>query len=195
MGGSMADSGCARRDPHGAGKHTASSEEEPGVHHHHRRRSGRRRALRVRSSSRRARCSRAERRVGHALLDPRHGSARRLGSRSRERRRSSLCSNRLSARSTSSTIPTHMPLHEASTPSTPSTPSRKRKRSSMFDVERTICLACGRKLPESLRWMASLRCHDCRDGRAPLRADFARWERELRLRIEPLQYWDEPTAA
>jgi hypothetical protein len=44
-----------------------------------------------------------------------------------------------------------------------------------------ICLACGGELPDSLRWAASLRCHNCRDVNAPVRADFGRWEREYRL--------------
>lgn len=63
-----------------------------------------------------------------------------------------------------------------------------------------ICLACGRELPDSLRWTASLRCHDCRDANAPLRADFGRWEREyrsMRLRLETLRRpsSEAPTAA
>jgi hypothetical protein len=63
-----------------------------------------------------------------------------------------------------------------------------------------ICLACGRELPESLRWAASLRCHDCRDLNTPLRAEFGRWEREYRLmrsRLDTLRLpaSDAPTAA
>ncbi len=60
----------------------------------------------------------------------------------------------------------------------------------MSDLGGIICLACGVELPESLRWSASLRCHGCRDLSAPLRADFARWEKEFRLirsRLESLR--------
>jgi hypothetical protein len=35
----------------------------------------------------------------------------------------------------------------------------------------TTCLACGGRIAPSLTVGASLRCHDCRDGHAPLRAD------------------------
>jgi hypothetical protein len=45
-----------------------------------------------------------------------------------------------------------------------------------------ICLACGGTLPDPLRFAASLRCHDCRELNAPLRAEHARWERALRHR-------------
>lgn len=61
-----------------------------------------------------------------------------------------------------------------------------------------ICLACGRDLPDSLRWTASLRCHDCRELNTPLRVEYGHWERELRrslldaLRVDPSE---EPTAA
>jgi hypothetical protein len=62
-----------------------------------------------------------------------------------------------------------------------------------------ICLACGSELPESLRFGASLRCHTCRELRAPLRTDLARWEREFRVmraRLDELRAWEEaPTAA
>jgi hypothetical protein len=69
----------------------------------------------------------------------------------------------------------------------------------MRDFGQMICLACGSELPESLRWGASLRCQTCREHSAPLRTDFARWEREFRLmqaRLEELRAWEEaPTAA
>ncbi|MHB8644086.1 MAG: hypothetical protein ACYDA3_14510 [Gaiellaceae bacterium] len=46
-----------------------------------------------------------------------------------------------------------------------------------------ICLACGEPLPEALARCASLRCADCRDERAPIRADLlARLRRPIRLR-------------
>jgi len=35
----------------------------------------------------------------------------------------------------------------------------------------SICLACGAALAPALERFASLRCHDCRDVGAPLRAD------------------------
>ena len=35
----------------------------------------------------------------------------------------------------------------------------------------TTCLACGDCIAPSLAVVASLRCHDCRDAHAPLRAD------------------------
>jgi hypothetical protein len=44
-----------------------------------------------------------------------------------------------------------------------------------------ICLACGGELAEPLRRAASLRCHDCRELNAPLRVEYARWERALRF--------------
>ena len=70
----------------------------------------------------------------------------------------------------------------------------------MPDLGGIICLACGTELPESLRWTASLRCHECREVNAPLNADFARWEREFRLvrsRLEGLRNFsaEAPTAA
>src|SRR6266536_4916372 len=41
----------------------------------------------------------------------------------------------------------------------------------MFD--RDTCLACGEPIAPVLRASGSLRCHDCRDRRAPLRAESA----------------------
>jgi hypothetical protein len=35
----------------------------------------------------------------------------------------------------------------------------------------SICLACGDRLPPALERSASLRCHDCRDLSAPIRAE------------------------
>jgi hypothetical protein len=40
-----------------------------------------------------------------------------------------------------------------------------------------ICLACGCELPEPLRRMASLRCHDCRALNAPLHVEHLRTKR------------------
>jgi hypothetical protein len=70
----------------------------------------------------------------------------------------------------------------------------------MFDLGRIICLACGCELPDSLRRTASLRCHDCRDLRSPLRMELARWDQEFRLlrgRLEDLRTCstEAPTAA
>jgi hypothetical protein len=70
----------------------------------------------------------------------------------------------------------------------------------MSDLGGIICLACGVELPESLSWTASLRCHSCRELQSPLRAEFARWEREFRLmrsRLENLRDYsaEAPTAA
>src|SRR5207249_2140021 len=31
-----------------------------------------------------------------------------------------------------------------------------------------LCLSCGAQLTSTLAWLASLRCHDCRDSRAPI---------------------------
>jgi hypothetical protein len=35
----------------------------------------------------------------------------------------------------------------------------------------STCLACGARIAPALTAGASLRCHDCRDSHAPLRAD------------------------
>ena len=37
--------------------------------------------------------------------------------------------------------------------------------------EQPLCLACGCVLPPMLRDTGSVRCHDCRDEMAPLRAE------------------------
>lgn len=69
----------------------------------------------------------------------------------------------------------------------------------MSELGGVICLACGGDLPDVLRRTASLRCHDCREGHTPLRADLAGWERDFRLlhaRLDGLRaspMW--PTAA
>jgi hypothetical protein len=52
----------------------------------------------------------------------------------------------------------------------------------MFSSGGLICLACGAALPEPLRATASLRCHDCRELNAPLRAEHTHGQRGLRLR-------------
>jgi hypothetical protein len=41
----------------------------------------------------------------------------------------------------------------------------------MRDVLNFLCLACGAPLPAVLKRAAALRCHDCSDDDAPLRAD------------------------
>jgi hypothetical protein len=64
----------------------------------------------------------------------------------------------------------------------------------MSNYVEPICLACGCELPGSLRWAASLRCHDCREANAPLRIEYARWERAHMLRRAMLDR-DEPSAA
>ena len=38
--------------------------------------------------------------------------------------------------------------------------------------EQTKCLACGGALAQALTVAGSLRCHDCRDERAPLREEY-----------------------
>ena len=44
------------------------------------------------------------------------------------------------------------------------------------------CLACGGRIASSLAWAGSPRCHDCRDAKAPLRADLVEsGGRQLRL--------------
>jgi hypothetical protein len=63
--------------------------------------------------------------------------------------------------------------------------SRKKAGRSLFPVRgrRTmfqmtlICLACGEELQPALADAGSLRCQDCRDTHAPLRADFATEQR------------------
>jgi hypothetical protein len=42
------------------------------------------------------------------------------------------------------------------------------------------CLACGSRMAPSLVLAASLRCHDCRDNHAPLRAELVEPKPELR---------------
>jgi hypothetical protein len=41
----------------------------------------------------------------------------------------------------------------------------------MRRLARLLCLACGESMPPVLRHAASLRCHDCLDADAPIRAD------------------------
>jgi len=49
----------------------------------------------------------------------------------------------------------------------------------------SICLACGDDLSPALARSTSLRCHDCRDAGAPIRADLlARMPRPLRRRLK-----------
>jgi hypothetical protein len=49
----------------------------------------------------------------------------------------------------------------------------------------SICLACGDGLSPALARSASLRCHDCRDAGAPIRADqLARMRRPIRRRLK-----------
>jgi hypothetical protein len=38
-------------------------------------------------------------------------------------------------------------------------------------TDQSFCLACGEALPPLLRDTGSVRCHDCRDEMAPLRAE------------------------
>jgi hypothetical protein len=61
-----------------------------------------------------------------------------------------------------------------------------------------ICLACGDELPEPLRWTGSLRCHDCRALSAPIKIEYARWERAHKQWLAAVAAWDSsetPTAA
>jgi len=48
-------------------------------------------------------------------------------------------------------------------------------------IERDTCLACGERLAPVLARAGSLRCHDCRDRRAPLRSELLA---QARLRNE-----------
>jgi hypothetical protein len=58
------------------------------------------------------------------------------------------------------------------------------------------CLACGGRMADCLIRTASPRCHDCRDARAPLRADLVeRRGRHLRLVPQPEPVYDLPKAA
>jgi hypothetical protein len=43
-----------------------------------------------------------------------------------------------------------------------------------------VCFACGAELVPSLEEAGSLRCQDCRDAAAPLRAQLVRFERRER---------------
>ena len=49
----------------------------------------------------------------------------------------------------------------------------------MRNVVNFLCLACGAPLPAVLRRAAALRCHDCLDDDAPLRADLV--DRDARV--------------
>jgi hypothetical protein len=53
-------------------------------------------------------------------------------------------------------------------------------------VERLICLACAVRLPQSLREMGSLRCHDCIDLEVRLSEFLVQRQRRL-LRAPKLQ--------
>jgi len=48
--------------------------------------------------------------------------------------------------------------------------------------EQPKCLACGGVLAPALRVHGSLRCHDCRDERAPLREEYVEPQRAAPLR-------------
>jgi len=82
-----------------------------------------------------------------------------------------------------------------SDPTTKVRPDRRRTRppareGAPIDPRPTpsICLACAEPLSAALERTASLRCHDCRDADAPLRAELVdppqvlRQKRRLRLR-------------
>jgi hypothetical protein len=43
------------------------------------------------------------------------------------------------------------------------------RRPSALDPHTPLCLSCGAQLDLALAWLASLRCHDCRDSRAPIK--------------------------
>jgi hypothetical protein len=44
-----------------------------------------------------------------------------------------------------------------------------------------FCLACGDELPDCLRRIAALRCHDCREAAAPIQIEVVWLARELTL--------------
>jgi hypothetical protein len=48
------------------------------------------------------------------------------------------------------------------------------------------CLACGARMADCLVRTASVRCHDCRDARTPLRADLVEGAAPL-LRLVPAE--------
>ena len=58
-----------------------------------------------------------------------------------------------------------------------------------------ICLACGGRMADCLIRTASPRCHDCRDARAPFRADLVEGRRHLWLVPQPEPVYDQPKAA
>jgi len=61
-------------------------------------------------------------------------------------------------------------------------------RSDTTDAGRkSICLACGDALSPALERSASLRCHDCRDACAPIRADLLARLPDLFRRRFPLR--------
>jgi hypothetical protein len=59
--------------------------------------------------------------------------------------------------------------------------------SSKYDVMsyRDTCLACGAPMGPALTLAASLRCHDCRAGHAPLREDLVEHARRSAVQPEP----------
>jgi hypothetical protein len=60
----------------------------------------------------------------------------------------------------------------------------------------STCLACGARMADCLIRTASPRCHDCRDARAPLRADLVEdRRRHLWLVPQPEPVYDLPKAA
>jgi hypothetical protein len=56
----------------------------------------------------------------------------------------------------------------------------------MDSSDRLFCLACGDELPDCLRHVAALRCHDCRDAAAPIEFELVWLARELTLQADGL---------
>jgi hypothetical protein len=52
--------------------------------------------------------------------------------------------------------------------------------------DRLFCLACGDGLPDCLRHIAALWCHDCREAAAPIEFELVWLARELTLQADGL---------
>jgi len=52
----------------------------------------------------------------------------------------------------------------------------------------TTCLACGGPIASSLAWAGSPRCHDCRDAKAPLRAELVEPQTGHLHLVRPVDY-------
>jgi len=52
--------------------------------------------------------------------------------------------------------------------------------------DRLFWLACGDELPDCLRHIAALRCHDCREAAVPIESELVWLARELTLQADGL---------